>query len=167
MKKLFLVAAIAACLNASAGVGATTNWVVRYVRDYVANAISNSPSELASQSIVVTSNGVTYITAGSGEYALVASFENATELSLTATNCSSEAIAAGITDGERWAITPSGDFVGVGVPDIGTTPTNYVCGAFWSLSNIPYEFYSASGSVFRTSASYVTPSVAKEIRGEQ
>lgn len=167
MKKMIMLAAVAACLNASAGVGATTNWVVRYVRDYVANAISNSPSEMASAAVVTTTNGVTRISAGSGDYVLVASFENASILALTATNCTAEAVAAGISNGERWAITPSGDFVGVGVPDIGTTPTNYVCGAFWSLSNIPYEFYSASGSVFRTSASYVTPSVAKEIRGEQ
>ena len=41
MKKMIVLAAVAACLNAVAGVGATTNWVAKYVAAYVGNAISN------------------------------------------------------------------------------------------------------------------------------
>lgn len=167
MKKMIMLAAVAACLNASAGVGATTNWVARYVADYVANAISNSPSEMASAAVVTTSNGVTRISAGIGDYVLVASFENASILALTATNCTAEAVAAGISNGERWAAMDGGGFRGVGVPDITPTPTNYVCGSFGSAGNLPIEFSSPSGAVFRTTARYVTPSVAKEIRGDE
>ena len=167
MKKMLMLAAVAACLNAAAGVGATTNWVARYVAEYVANAISNSTAEVATKAASVTTNDTTTVTAGVGEFALSASWENSTKLSLTATNCTAEAIAAGISDGERWAIGDGGGFSGVGVPDITKTPTNYVCGAFSTSGSMPIEFLSATGVAFSTTAEYVTPSEAREIRGEQ
>lgn len=167
MKKFIVLAAVAACLNAVAGVGATTNWVEKYVRDYVANAISNSLSEMASAAVVTTSNGVTRISAGSGDYVLVASFESASILALTATNCTADAVAAGISNGERWAAMDGGGFRGVGVPDITLTSTNYVCGAFSSTDRLPIVFNSGTNAVFRTTTIYVTPTEAKEIRGEE
>ena len=167
MKKMIMLAAVAACLNASAGVGATTNWVARYVADYVANAISNSPSEMASAAVVTTSNGVTRISAGIGDYVLVASFEDASIIALTAADCMAEAIAAGISNGEQWAAMDGGGFRGVGVPDITPTPTNYVCGAFGSADRLPMTFNSGTNAVFRTTLRYVTPTEAREIRGDE
>lgn len=167
MKKMIMLAAVAACINAVAGVGATTNWVARYVADYVSNAISNSIAETSAKASSATTNDITTVSAGTGEYALTASWENATKLSLTATNCTAEAIAAGISDGECWAIGDGGDFRGVGVPDITKTPTNYVCAAFSSSGSSPMGFLSATGVAFSTTAVYVTPSEARAIRGEQ
>lgn len=165
-KTMILLGAALMAGHVFAGVGATTNWVAKYVAQYVANAISNSPAELVTKSSAVTSNGVTSISVGSGDYILTASWEDKTELALTATNCTAAATAAGITNGVKWAVTTSGGFKSKYAPIITRTPTNYVCAAFSTQDATPSPFLSGTNVIFETSLSYVTLSQAKTIKGE-
>ena len=103
MKKMIMLAAVAACLNAVAGVGATTNWVAKYVADYVGNAISNSTGEVTARTTSVTSGETTTVTSGTAEVPIVMTITMPSVAGLVAADCNQSVAAQGITNGTAWA----------------------------------------------------------------
>lgn len=169
MKKMIMLAAVAACLNAVAGVGATTNWVARYVADYVGNAISNSLGEVKATMTTVATNDVVVHSAGTGEYTLFATAEVADIAALKAGMVSGDATTAwGVTSDTKWVMTSTNTFSNSSGYPITVTPTNFLYrGVSSVLVSGGYQAFPLnSGYGFRVEMVTVTENEAKAIMGE-
>lgn len=169
MKKMIMLAAVAACLNAVAGVGATTNWVARYVADYVGNALSNSLAEVKASVTSVETNGTTVISAGTAEYPLVAALEVADVAALKAGAVSGDATTLwGVTSDTKWVMTSTNTFSNSSGYPITVTPTNFVYRGVSSIAvSGDYQAFPLNGGYgFRLEMVTVTENEAKAIMGE-
>lgn len=126
MKRLLMILAACAAFNLHAGTGATTNWVVKFVREYVSNALSNSTATISAEANVSTSNGTTTTSFQAGGYEIGMTFETADQPALVAQDCSSAAVADGVTNGYMWAWSDQGSrYINVAGQPIIPTETNF------------------------------------------
>lgn len=164
-----MLAAVAACLNAVAGVGATTNWVAKYVADYVGNAISNSLGEVKAGVTTTVTNDTTVISAGNGEYTLFATAEVSDIAALKAGEVSASATTTwGVTSDMKWVMTSTNTFSNSSGYPITVTPTNFVYRGVASVSvaNGYQAFPLDGGYGFKLEMVTVTQNEAKAIMGE-
>ncbi len=169
MKRILVIAAVAASLNALAGVGATTNWVAKYVREYVGNAISNSLAEVMANTTTTTTNRTTTIVAGTEEYSLVATVEIADIAALKAGEVSSAATEEwGVTSNTKWVMTGTNVFSNASGYPITVTPTNFLYRGVMSVAvGGDYQAFPLGGGFgFRLEPVTVTESEARMIIGE-
>ena len=167
MKKMIMLAAIAACLNAVAGVGATTNWVAKYVRDYVANAISNSTGEVTARTTSVTTGETTVVTSGTAEVPIVMTITMPSVAGLVAADCNQSVAAQGITNGTVWAWSDANSrYERSGGLPIVPTSTNFVWNAIGSVSdNGNVAFKNGETMLFTVGGTFLTEEQAQAIRG--
>ena len=167
MKKMIMLAAVAACLNAVAGVGATTNWVEKYVRDYVANAISNSTGEVTAKTSSVTTGEVTTVVSGTAEVPIVMTITMPSVAGLVAADCNQSVAAQGITNGTVWAWSDTNSrYERSGGLPIVPTSTNFMWNAVGSVSdNGDVAFKNGETMLFTVSGTFLTESQAQAIRG--
>ena len=167
MKKLIMLAAFAACLNAVAGVGATTNWVAKYVADYVGNAISNSTGEVTANTSSVTTGEVTTVVSGTAEVPIVMSITLPSVEGLVASQCSVAVASYGITNGTSWAWSDTNSrYERSGGLPIVPTSTNFVWNAIGSVSdNGNFAFNDGSNTLFVVKGTYFTETQAAQIKG--
>lgn len=137
-----------------------------WVRQYVSNALSNSVSEVANNAQSFTSNGVTSITAGIGEYTISATYEFPNVQCVTASNCTERSEAFGITNGVKWVRNGLSRYSGKSVQDIIVERERFMCGVFATVMKSLDSFYEGSNKVFDVVLSYVTESESKKIKGE-
>lgn len=167
MKKMIMLAAVAACLNAVAGVGATTNWVARYVADYVGNAISNSVGEVAANTSSITTGEVTVVTSGTAEVPIVMTITIPSVAGLVAFDCNVSVASYGITNGTAWAWNDSNNRYerSGGLPII-PTETNFVWNAIGSVSDDGNIAFKDNGTtLFVVSGTFFTEEQSESIRG--
>ena len=167
MKKMIMLAALAACLNAVAGVGATTNWVAKYVADYVGNAISNSTGEVTARTTSVTTGETTVVTSGTAEVPIVMTITMPSVAGLVAADCNQSVAAQGITNGTVWAWSDANSrYERSGGLPIVPTSTNFVWNAIGSVSdNGNVAFKNGETMLFTVSGTFLTESQAQAIRG--
>lgn len=167
MKKMIMLAAVAACLNAVAGVGATTNWVEKYVRDYVANAISNSTGEVTARTTSVTTGETTVVTSGTAEVPIIMTITMPSVAGLVAADCNQSVATYGITNGTLWAWNSTTDrYERNGKLPIVPTPTNFVWNTIGSVSdNGRIAFKQEGDLLFTVSGTFLTEAQAQEVRG--
>ena len=167
MKKLIMLAAVAACLNAVAGVGATTNWVAKYVAKYVGNAISNSTGEVAARTTSVTSGENITVTSGTAEVPITMIITMPSIAGLVASDCSQSLAAQGITNGTIWAWSDTNSRYerSGGLPIIPTS-TNFIWNTIGSVSdNGNVAFKDGNAMLFVVSGTLLTESQAAQIKG--
>lgn len=167
MKKLIMLAAVAACLNAVAGVGATTNWVAKYVAEYVSNAISNSTGEVTARTTSVTTGETTVVTSGTAEVPIVMTITMPSVAGLVAADCNQSVAAQGITNGTVWAWSDTNSRYerSGGLPIIPTS-TNFMWNAIGSVSdNGDVAFKDGNAMLFTVSGTLLTELQAAQIRG--
>lgn len=167
MKKLIMLAAIAACLNAVAGVGATTNWVAKYVAEYVSNAISNSTGEVTARTTSVTTGETTVVTSGTAEVPIVMTITMPSVAGLVAADCNQSVAAQGITNGTVWAWSDANSrYERSGGLPIVPTSTNFVWNAIGSVSdNGNIAFKNGGNTLFVVKGTYFTETQAEQIKG--
>lgn len=167
MKKVIMLAAIAAYLNAVAGVGATTNWVAKYVADYVGNAISNSIGEVTASTSSVTTGEVTTVTSGTAEVPIVMTITMPSIAGLVAADCNPSIETYGITNGTMWAWSDTNSQYerSGGLPIIPTS-TNFVWNAIGSVSDSGnVAFKDGETMLFTVGGTFLTEAQAQAIRG--
>lgn len=168
MKKIILCLALAFAGSAFAGVGATTNWVARYVQEYVANAISNSTGEVSANTSSSTTGEVTTVTSGTSECPIILTITNPSVAALYASACDSSVAVQGITNGTTWAWNDSTDrYEHSGILPIVPSATNFTWNAIGSTSSDTGEvlFKQGSTTLFKVNGKFVTESEATQIRG--
>ena len=167
MKKLIMLAAVAACLNAVAGVGATTNWVAKYVAEYVSNAISNSTGEVAARTTSVTSGENITVTSGTAEAPITMIITMPSIAGLVAADCNQSVAAQGITNGTVWAWSDANSrYERSGGLPIVPTSTNFVWNAIGSVSdNGNVAFKDGETMLFTVGGTFLTEAQAQAIRG--
>lgn len=128
MKKvLFLFAAM--CAAQCFGIAASQAWV----SNYVAQAISRSAGEMQATATVTATNGVTVFVAGNDSVRTRLVVEDSSDAALLATNCMTQAVSAGVTNGCTFVWNGAGAYVNpLGV--ISCTPTNLVWGNVGSVA---------------------------------
>lgn len=167
MKKLIMLAAIAASVHAFAGVGATTNWVAKYVADYVSNAISNSTGEVTANTSSVTTGEVTTVTSGTAEIPIIMSITLPSVEGLVASQCNVAVAPYGITNGTSWAWSVANNrYERSGGLPIVPTSTNFVWNAIGSVSdNGDIAFKNGGNTLFVVKGTYFTETQAAQIKG--
>ena len=167
MKKMIMLAAVAACLNAVAGVGATTNWVAKYVAEYVGNAISNSTGEVVARTTSVTTGETTVVTSGTAEVPIVMTITMPSVAGLVAADCNQSVATYGITNGTLWAWNSTTDrYERNGKLPIVPTPTNFVWNTIGSVSdNGRIAFKQEGDLLFTVSGTFLTEAQAQEVGG--
>ena len=167
MKKMIMLAAVAACLNAVAGVGATTNWVAKYVAEYVSNAISNSTGEVAANTSSVTTGEVTTVVSGTAEVPIIMSITLPSVDGLVASQCNAAVASYGITNGTSWAWSDADSrYKRSGGLPIVPTSTNFVWNAIGSVSDGgDIAFKDENSTLFIVKGTYFTEEQAAQIRG--
>lgn len=167
MKKMIMLAAIAACLNAVAGVGATTNWVAKYVAEYVGNAISNSTGEVMAKTSSVTTGEVTTVVSGTAEVPIEMTITMPSVAGLVAADCNQSVAAQGITNGTVWAWSDTNSrYERSGGLPIVPTSTNFVWNAIGSVSdNGNVAFKDGETMLFTVGGIFFTEAQAQAIRG--
>ena len=167
MKKMIMLAAVAACLNAVAGVGATTNWVAKYVAEYVGNAISNSTGEVVAKTSSVTTGEVTTVVSGTAEVPIVMTITMPSVAGLVAADCNQSIAAQGITNGTVWAWSDANSrYERSGGLPIVPTSTNFVWNAIGSVSdNGNVAFKDGETMLFTVGGIFLTEAQAQAIRG--
>ena len=167
MKKMIMLAAVAACLNAVAGVGATTNWVAKYVAEYVGNAISNSTGEVVARTTSVTTGETTVVTSGTAEVPIIMTITMPSVAGLVAADCNQSVATYGITNGTLWAWNSTTDrYERNGKLPIVPTPTNFVWNTIGSVSdNGRIAFKQEGDLLFTVSGTFLTEAQAQEVGG--
>ena len=128
MKNIIMITVAVAAMRCF-GIAASQAWVEQYVSNYVAR----SAAEVQAGTTVVSSNGVTIISAGEGAGRVRLEIEELTDAALLATNCAASAEARGITNGCMFVWNGAGAYVNpLGV--ISCTPTNLVFSGVASVS---------------------------------
>lgn len=164
-KKLLLAAALAAVLEASAGTGATTNWVVRYVQE----AISNSLAGVTANTRSVSTGGVTTVYSGTPECPITMTIELPDVPTLVVYDADANAQALGVTNGSRWAWSAAdGQYERDGFEPITITPSNLVWQAVGADARVDggMKFDGGTNFVFSVGGSLATASTARTIRGD-
>lgn len=167
MKKILMMMVLAATMNAVAGVGATTNWVAKYVADYVGNAISNSTGEVAARTTSVTSGENITVTSGTAEVPITMIITMPSIAGLVASDCSQSLAAQGITNGTVWAWSDANSrYERSGGLPIVPTSTNFIWNAIGSVSdNGNVAFKNGETMLFTVSGTFLTEAQAQAIRG--
>lgn len=167
MKKILMIAAIAASVHAFAGVGATTNWVAKYVAEYVSNAISNSTGEVTAKTSAVTTGETTTVTSGTAEVPIVMTITMPSVAALVASDCDQSVAAHGVTNGVKWAWSDTNNrYEHFGMMPIVPTQTNFVWNAIGSVSdNGTVVFKNGNTTLFAVSGTFVTEAQAAQIKG--
>lgn len=167
MKKILMLAVMAVAIDALAGVGATTNWVAKYVREYVDAAISNSVGEVTAKTSAVTTGETTTVTSGTAEVPIVMTITTPSVAALVASECDASVATYGVTNGVKWAWSDANNrYEHYGIMPIVPTQTNFVWNATGSVSdNGAVVFKSGSTTLFAVSGMFVTESQATQIRG--
>ena len=167
IKRIVVLAAITVAIDALAGVGATTNWVAKYVADYVGNAISNSTGEVAANTSSVTTGEVTTVTSGTAEMPITMSITLPSIEGLIASQCDAAVASYGITNGTSWvwSNTDSRYERSGGLPIVPTS-TNFLWNAIGSVSDSgDISFKDGSNTLFVVRGTYFTEAQAAQIRG--
>lgn len=167
MKRFLLIVAATVAVNAFAGVGATTNWVAQYVREYVGNAISNSVGEVTANTQTVTTGEVSQVTSGTAECPIVMRITMPSVAALIADDCSPLVQPQGITNGTLWAWnSTTSRYERQGHLPIVPTPTNFLWNAIGSVSdNGKVAFKNAATKLFVVNGTFLTEAQAREVRG--
>lgn len=169
MKKVMVMLA-AACI-AFAGLadstGATTNWVAKFVAQYVANAISNSTGEVTANTRSVTTGEVTTVTSGTAEVPIVMTITTPSIAAMIASDCDQSVAVHGITNGTIWAWNGTTDrYERKNYQPIVPTTTNFIWNAIGSVSDGGRVAFKDGGVIlFTVGGTFVTEEQASEIRG--
>jgi len=107
MKKTVFVLAAAMAARAAFGIAASQAWVSNYVE----RVIASSSAQLQATTTVTSTNGVTVVVAGNGEESIRLIVEDPTDAAMLATNCTSTAIAHGVTNGCTFVWNGAGAYV--------------------------------------------------------
>lgn len=165
MKKMIMLAAVAVCLNASAGVGATTNWVVRYV----AQAISNSLAGVTANTSTVSTGSVTTVYSGTPECPITMTIEMPDVPTLVVYEADANAAAMGVTNSAKWAWSEdNGQYERAGFDPIQITASNLIWQAVGSTARADggMKFDNGTNWVFSVGGSLATAKRARIIRGD-
>ena len=169
MKRLIVVAAlVAASFPALAdSVGATTNWVAKYVKEYVDAAISNSVGEVTAKTTSVTKGETTTVTSGTAEVPIVMTITMPSVAGLVAADCDQSVAAQGITNGTVWAWSDANSrYERRGGLPIVPTSTNFVWNAIGSVSDSGnVAFKNGETMLFTVSGTFLTEAQAQAIKG--
>lgn len=168
MKKVIVMIA-AACI-AFAGLadstGATTNWVARFVADYVGKAISNSTAQISSEASTARTNDVDVTTFKSNGIEMNLVYEPASIGAVIAQECAPEAVALGVTDGTFWAWKASRDrYENRGLGSIAVTASNMTWRAYRTMDvgNATYFTEDGTNRLFRAYSTTITRSKAETV----
>jgi len=166
MKKM-LTMMVAAVLTTSlfAGIGATQEWVQKYV----AQAISNSTATISANTKDVTTNDVTVVSTGTDEVPIIMTITEANVPAIQAANCSAAAVAMGVTNGVLWAWDEANDrYKNKNLNPIVPTATNFVWGVYHSGTddNANIVMLDGSNTLFKILTYKITDAEARQVKGE-
>lgn len=129
MKKTIICMLAAIAVSSAFGIAASQAWV----SNYVAQAISRSAGEMQATATVTATNGVTVFVVGNDSVRTRLVVEDSSDAALLATNCMTQAVSAGVTNGCTFVWNGAGAYVNpLGV--ISCTPTNLVWGNVGSVA---------------------------------
>lgn len=155
MRKILILAAVAAALmpRPVLAVAASQAWVANYVSNYLAR----SEAGIKANVTTVHSNNCTYISTGSGTNEVRLVIEDSTDAALRATNCTSAAVSAGITNGLFFVWNGGRDYINP-AGTVTATPSNFVYSGVSSVRTNGVErfagLFDARGVLIQPRTSY-------------
>lgn len=163
MMKRMLVLYVAVCATANTfGIAASQAWVSNYVE----RAISSSAAQLQATATVTATNGASEIRLVDATRCVRLVIEDSTDAALLATNCTTSAVARGITDGTAFVWNGSGGYVNpIGV--ISCTPTNFVFAGVGSVATNGVDrfvgWFDVYGALLQPDASFAITNGMMEV----